>query len=216
MSQDPTPPVSSIPSPEPPRKNRTNAIIIGAAAAVIAAIVTTGIVVVQTRDDGDNKAAATVAQATTPAAKSSSPSPTPSQETLKIGDTAKVESADTQFTAAVLAYRDKGITGVPEMLSSGQKWAALEVKVCNTGTDGFGVTPTVWSLAYADGARIEAAGMNAGELPQPLYPMEAKVKAGDCVRGNIAFQVPKQGRPERVLYSPDTLDEPAEWQVSKS
>ena len=113
----------------------------------------------------------------------------------------------------MLAYRDKGIAGVPELLSDGQKWAALEVKVCNTGTKGFDVTPMVWSLAYKDGARIEAAGMNAGELPQPLYPMDAKVKTGDCVRGNIAFQVPEQGRPERVLYSPDMLDEPAEWKV---
>lgn len=157
----------------------------------------------------------TVAKASTsaPAAETPSPSPTPSQETLKIGDTAEVSAEEGKFTAAVLAYRDKGIAGVPELLSDGQKWAALEVKVCNTGTKGFDVTPMVWSLAYKDGARIEAAGMNAGELPQPLYPMDAKVKTGDCVRGNIAFQVPEQGRPERVLYSPDMLDEPAEWKV---
>jgi hypothetical protein len=160
----------------------------------------------------------TVAKAsdTPPASSTPTPTPSPSQEQLKVGDTAKINAADAKFTAAVLGYKDDGIKGVPEMLSSGQKWAALQVKVCNTGTDGFGVSPLVWSLAYTDGARIEAAGMNAGELPQPLYPMDAEVKVGDCVRGWIAFQVPVEGRPERVLYSPDTLDEPVEWLVGKS
>ncbi|MEV6181335.1 hypothetical protein AB0M07_30330, partial [Streptomyces sp. NPDC052015] len=85
----------------------------------------------------------------------------------------------------------------------------------NTGDQLFEVSPYPWSLAYADGARVEAAGMNAGDLPQPLYPMDAKVPAGDCVRGNVVFQVPKSGRPERVLYSPGALDEPVEWQIEK-
>lgn len=155
-----------------------------------------------------SKASTTQAADTSP-----SPSPSPSAETLHVGDTAQIDASDAKFTATVLKYQDKGIKGVPEMLSPGQKWAALEVKVCNTGTDVFGISPLVWSLAYADGARIEAAGINAGDLPQPLYPMDAKVKAGDCVRGYIAFQVPEAGRPERVLYSPDSLDEPAEWWV---
>lgn len=154
-----------------------------------------------------------VSKATGTPAAAPSPSPSPSQETLKVGDTASISTSDAKFTATALKYQDDGIKGVPEMLSSGQKWAALEVKVCNTGTDGFGISPLVWSLAYSDGVRIEAAGTNAGELPQPLYPMDAKVKVGDCVRGNIAFQVPESGRPERVLYSPDSLDEPAEWLV---
>jgi hypothetical protein len=106
------------------------------------------------------------------------------------------------------------VKGVPEALSSGQKWAVLMVKVCNQDAEPISTSPLVWSLAYADGARVEAAGMNAGELPQPLYPMDAKVSGGDCVKGNIAFQVPKAGRPERVLYSPDVVDEPVEWRVS--
>ncbi len=161
-----------------------------------------------------DKPAVSKASTTQAAETSPSPSPTPSQETLKVGDTANISTSDAKFTAAVLKYQDTGIKGVPEMLSSGQKWAAVEVKVCNTGTDGFGISPFVWSLAYSDGARVEAAGTNAGDLPQPVYPMDAKVKVGDCVRGYIAFQVPESGRPDRVLYSPESLDEPAEWLVS--
>ncbi|WP_279926498.1 hypothetical protein [Streptomyces chengmaiensis] len=45
--------------------------------------------------------------------------------------------------------------------------------------------------------------------------MDAPVKGGDCVRGNILFEVPKEGRAERVLYWPEGLDEQVEWLVTK-
>ena len=77
------------------------------------------------------------------------------------------------------------------------------------------VTPFVWQLAYADGARFEATSMSGGDFPQPLYPVDAKVRGGDCVRGHVLFEVPKAGEAERVLYSPDALDEPVEWQLAK-
>ncbi len=126
-----------------------------------------------------------------------------------------IDDSEATFSAAALGYRDSGVRGVPEMLSAGQKWAVLEVKVCNEGSEPIQTSPFPWSLAYPDGVRVESAGMNAGDLPQPLYPMDAKVGDGDCVRGNIAFQVPKEGRPERVLYSPDTIDVPVEWRLGK-
>jgi hypothetical protein len=163
-------------------------------------------------DDTDSKP--TVAKASPTATPSSSPSasPSPTRLDLAVGDTADI-SGEADVTAAALAYKDTGIKGVPEMLSAGQKWAVLEVKVCNTGTEPIETSTFPWSLAYADGARIESSGMTAGELPQPLYPVNAKVSVDDCVRGNIAFQVPESGRPERVLYSPEVLDEPVEWRV---
>jgi hypothetical protein len=166
---------------------------------------------------GDDSQAPAVAKASATESASPTPSPTPSptREALRLGDTATI-SADTDFTAAALAYDGEGVTGVPELLEAGQKWAVLMVKVCNRDAEPIETSPLVWSLAYADGVRVESAGMNAGGLPKPLYPMDAKVSSGDCVRGNIAFQVPKDGTPERVLYSPDALDEPVEWQVSKS
>jgi hypothetical protein len=201
-------------TPPPAKRNHTNAIIISTAAVLIAGIVTAGVVVSNSRDDGES--APTVAKAASAPASStkSSPSPSPTQETLKFGDTVDIDS-DVQSSAAVLAYRDKGVRGLPELLGAGQKWAVVEVKVCNRGAEAFPVTTFVWSLAYEDGARVESAGTNAGALPQPLYPMDAKVPGGDCVRGNIAFQVPVEGRPERVLYSPDSLDEPVAWRVGR-
>lgn len=214
MSQ-PTPPMPDFPPPSAPKKNHTNAIIIGTAAVLIAAIVTTGVVVADSDDSsGDNPTVAKAANTSPPASASSTPSVTPEQPELKIGDTADI-SGEADVTAAVLGYKDTGVKGVPEMLSSGQKWAVLDVKVCNTGSEPVQTSTFPWSLAYEGGVRIDSAGMNAGELPQPLYPMDAKVATGDCVRGNIAFQVPKEGRPERVLYSPGMVEVPVEWQVPK-
>lgn len=164
----------------------------------------------------DDKPSVAKATDTPPAASlTPSPTPSPSQETLKLGDTADIDTADSKFTAATLAYKDSGIPDVAQLLNADQKWAALEVKVCNKGPETIGVSPFPWSLAYKDGARVEATHMTGNELPQPLYPLEAKVKNGDCVRGYVLFQAPKKGTPERVLYSPEMLDEPAEWQLGK-
>lgn len=180
-----------------------------AAAGLLAALLTTGC---GSSDDEPSvtKASPPPATSTTPDAK-----PSPSEKPLTIGDTADIKDTEVDISAAALAYTDHGITGIPEMLSAGQKWAVLEVKLCNKGEEAIGVSPMPWSLAYADGARVESAGLNAGELPQPLYPMDAKIKADDCVRGNIPFTVPEEGRPERVLYTIEDLDEPVEWAVPK-
>ncbi|MDK1344184.1 DUF4352 domain-containing protein [Streptomyces sp. 378] len=163
----------------------------------------------------DSKPTVAKASETQSASPTPSPSPSPSRETLKLGDTADID-AEGKLSAATRIYKDEGIPDVVSLLNADQKWAALEVKVCNKGPESITVTPFVWSLAYADGARVEATHMTGNELPQPLYPVEAKVKVGDCVRGNVLFQAPKKGRPERVLYSPDALDEPVEWTVPKA
>jgi hypothetical protein len=182
------------------------------AATITAALLLAGL----TAGCSSNSDEPSVAKATeTPSASSSpSPSPSPTQETYKLGDTVDID-ADTKFTTSVLSLKDSGIAGVPGVLKSGQKWTAAEVKVCNTDSDPITVTPFVWQLAYADGARFEATFMSGGDFPTPLYPDGAKVRGGDCVRGHVLFEVPKEGKAERVLYSPDALDEPVEWQLGK-
>ncbi|MFI2426522.1 DUF4352 domain-containing protein [Streptomyces sp. NPDC018955] len=202
--------------PAPQSISRKRVIVLVAGAAVAAFAIGGGAALLLQNDDGsDDKP--TVAKATATSSPSS-PSPSPSEEEkeFKLGDTADIEDGDLgSFSAAALGYRDTGIKGIPEMLNPGEKWAVLDVKVCNTGGDPIQTSPLPWSLAYEGGVRVDSAGMNAGDLPKPLYPMDAKVAAGDCVRGNIVFQVPEEGRPERVLYSPDVLDEPVEWRVPK-
>lgn len=169
---------------------------------------------------GSNDDKPTVSKATdTPsAATTPTPSPSPTKETLRLGDTVNVGSGSLKFSAAALAYKDKGVTSPPGMLQDGQKLALVEVKVCNKGDDPITVTPFVWSLAYEDGARVEPFHMSGSGLPQPVYPMDAKVGGGggDCVRGNVFFEVTEgSDRAERVLYSPQDVDGPVEWPVGK-
>ncbi|MCX4906860.1 DUF4352 domain-containing protein [Streptomyces sp. NBC_00878] len=160
----------------------------------------------------------TVSKATdTPSATTKpTPSPSPSKEALRLGDTANVNTGGFSFSAAALAYKDKGVSSPPGMLQDGMKLALVEVKVCNKNDEPIEVSPFVWSLAYEDGVRVEPFHMSGSGLPQPVYPMDAKVRGGDCVRGNVFFEVPEEsGRAERVLYSPQDLDEPVEWPVGK-
>ncbi|MGW1721130.1 DUF4352 domain-containing protein [Streptomyces sp. NPDC002156] len=172
---------------------------------------------VTTSCSSGSKEEPTVAKASKAESASPTPSPTPSpsQETFEFGNTADIGADGRKWSATVLAFKDQGITGDPGLGSDGQKWALAEVKVCNRGTDAFPVTPFTWSLAYADGVRVEPTHVSSG-LPEPLYPMETKVKGGDCVRGNITFEVPLEGRAERVVYSPSDLDEPVDWTVPKT
>lgn len=165
-------------------------------------------------DSEDDKP--TVSKATnTPTTAATSPSPSPSPETYKLGDTINIETSGFEFAVTVIAFKDKGITtDVPGLLQDGEKWAQAEVKVCNVGSETFGASPAPWSLAYADGVRVDSTSISGAELPAPEYPIEARVRAGDCVRGNVPFEVPEDGRAERVLYSPGDLDEPVEWQLS--
>lgn len=165
-------------------------------------------------DDGPTVSKASASETTSP---SPTDSPSPEQQLeFKLGDTADIDAEEGDLSAAALSFRDSGIrSSIPGLLKDGQKWALVEAKVCNKGEKVMTVSPFVWTLAYEDGARIEPTHLAGTDLPGPLYPMDAKVKAGDCVRGNIIFEVPKDGRAQRVLYSPDVLDEPVEWQIGK-
>lgn len=216
MTQPP-PPAQPPQPPARPGVNPKKAIALVAGAAVIAFAIGGGTALLLQDDDPTSDDKPTVAKATDtspPASPSSSPESTLERPDLKVGDTADI-SGEADVTAAVLAYKDTGVKGYTGFLGGDEKWAVLDVKVCNTGKSSIVATPMPWSLAFAGGVRVESAGTNAGDLPKPLYPMDAMVAAGDCVRGNIAFQVPKEGRPERVLYAPEVVDEPVEWQIGK-
>ncbi|MFB6626498.1 MULTISPECIES: hypothetical protein [unclassified Streptomyces] len=99
-----------------------------------------------------------------------------------------------------------------EFNTTGYVWATVEIKVCTTkGTVQTSRYP--WVLAYDDGTRIEPSSVTYGDFPKPEYPYDAKIKAGDCVRGKTVFAVPGKQRPERVVYTSELLPEPAEWAV---
>ncbi|KUH39037.1 hypothetical protein ATE80_09500 [Streptomyces kanasensis] len=96
-------------------------------------------------------------------------------------------------------------------------WARIEVKVCNDEGGSINVTQFPWSLAYADGAQVEVTGLHGGNFPKPEFPTNDKpVKPGNCVRGGIMFPVEPDQRPERIVYHPDSIEEPIEWAVPPS
>jgi hypothetical protein len=72
-----------------------------------------------------------------------------------------------------------------------------------------------WPLAYADGTSIEVTGSSGGDMPKPEYPMDKTVKPGRCAAGLIAFPVPGDKRPERLVYEPES-GEVLEWAIPKA
>ncbi|MFF4933563.1 DUF4352 domain-containing protein [Streptomyces griseofuscus] len=102
----------------------------------------------------------------------------------------------------------------PEDFQGGDVWATIHVKVCNLSGPDISVSQTPWSLEYADGTSIEVTGSTGGDMPKPEFPMDRAVKAGRCAAGLIAYPVPSDKKPERVVYAPDGLD-PVEWAADK-
>ncbi|QXE36964.1 DUF4352 domain-containing protein [Streptomyces sp. GMY02] len=167
----------------------------------------------------DNGPTVTKAEAAAePTLTSASPTPeAPQQTTFKFGETANVEDTKgISFATTAYSYTQpvKGPQPPTEDLG-GDVWATIEVKVCNVKGETISVSQFPWSLAYADDTRIEVTGLNGGDLPKPEFaPMgDSKVRVGDCLRGKIPFAVPSDKRPERILYSPESLDDPLEWAV---
>ncbi|MEU5133425.1 DUF4352 domain-containing protein [Streptomyces californicus] len=152
-----------------------------------------------------------------PAPTTASPTPEPEQQTtFDVGDTADITDApnNVKFTATVINYTQpvKG-PQPPSSELGGDVWATVEVKICNVKGDTFTVSQFPWSLDYEDGTRIEATGLSGGDMPKPEFPNDAMVKADRCVRGKIPFPVPGDQRPVRILYGPESVDEPVEWTV---
>ncbi|MGW6395892.1 hypothetical protein ACWFR1_36550 [Streptomyces sp. NPDC055103] len=95
--------------------------------------------------------------------------------------------------------------------AKGDEWAALEVKLCSVKGN-IEAHQNSWQLATADGARIDSEFASGG--PKPEFPAGgAKLAAGDCVRGNIMFAVPKGTRPTTAVYAPASIDEPKKWTI---
>ncbi|MYR36377.1 DUF4352 domain-containing protein [Streptomyces sp. SID4944] len=155
----------------------------------------------------------------TPEPSPTTPSPTPEPEqqtTFDIGDTADINDApnNVTFNATVIAYTQP-VQGPqpPTSELGGDVWATVEAKVCNVKGETISVSQFPWSLDYEGGTRIQATGLSGGDMPKPEFPNDVMVKTDRCVRGKIPFPVPSGQRPARIVYAPDALDEPLEWDV---
>ncbi|MHC5903555.1 hypothetical protein ACVNF4_06520 [Streptomyces sp. S6] len=154
-----------------------------------------------------------------PASTTPSSAPSGDQTTRTIGDTfsnsSDADGMHAETSVTVIGYEhgfNAQASAATETGERGYVWSALHIKLCAlSGSDTVVVSRTPWVLAYSDGARIEASGTTYGDFPKPEYPIEGKVKGGDCVRGKIAYAVPGKERPTKVIYAPGSLDEPVEW-----
>ncbi len=161
------------------------------------------------------------ASRTTPTPKVETPAPaerTPASP-LQIGEEATWGGGaqGSVGTTVALAYEQpvKGVTPPGDGLGVDDGvWAAVEVKVCNKQGPDISSDQQPWSLAFADGTRMQTTGLNGGDLPKPEYPtLPTVVKAGDCLRGRIPFPVPKNQRPTKIIYRPASVPTSTEWTV---
>lgn len=122
---------------------------------------------------------------------------------------------DLHITVQTLEYQQpyKGPQpGKPQDFQGGDTWATARVKVCNVQGVDVEVSQFPWSLAYEDGTSIEVTGSSGGDMPKPEFPMGRTVKPGRCAAGLIAFPVPSDSKPERLVYEPEG-GELAEWSI---
>ncbi|GGY82966.1 hypothetical protein GCM10010363_74500 [Streptomyces omiyaensis] len=163
---------------------------------------------------------APTARATSASAASGSTSPAPEVTTtapLKLGTSYTWEDAEAGVsgTSTAISY-EQGIKSVGSAAESsgtpGYIWAALELKVCST-KGVFTANTFPWTLAYSDGARVEASGTTWDDFPKPEFPIETKLSPGKCVRGKVVYPVPGDSRPETIVYAPQTVTVPVEWAV---
>ncbi|MFE9098503.1 DUF4352 domain-containing protein [Streptomyces sp. NPDC007264] len=139
---------------------------------------------------------------------------------LKMGATKTINDAATGVHATVQAieYQQpyKGPQPAkPEDFQGGDIWATAKVKVCNINGTDFSVDQLPWSLAYEDGTTIKATGSTGGDMPKPEYPMEKTLTPDRCAAGLIAYPVPSNKRPERLVYQPGN-GQPTEWAIPKA
>ncbi|MFD3657018.1 DUF4352 domain-containing protein [Streptomyces sp. NPDC058620] len=185
---------------------------------ITAALVTAGLLALTGCSSEPEPASVTKSDAKPdPTPTTVSPTPEPKQQTtFDVGDTADINDApnNVTFSATVIAYAQpvKGPQPPSDELG-GDVWATAEVKVCNVKGETISVSQFPWSLDYEDGTRIKATGLGGGDLPKPEFPNDVMVKVDRCVRGKIPFPVPSDQRPARIVYAPESMDEPLEWTV---
>lgn len=156
--------------------------------------------VASTGSDGDGKHKVT-----------SSPAKDPR---LVLGDTAT--TADNGTTLAVLSYQSP-VTVKGAEPNPGFEFSGIEVKGC-AGPDSenslMHIGPGAFALRLPDGARLqpEEFGEDAKVKEPALQSMNPL--PGECGRGFVTFQTPRDERPELVLYEEQfVLEDTIAWKV---
>jgi hypothetical protein len=132
------------------------------------------------------------------------PESVPAQQILRVGETATFRYGD---TTTVYSYTSPAQSGNEFIQpTAGTQFAVIDVESCAGSvevTDPSGTTtqmsvnPFQFSLQMPDNTRIQP---NLVFAPAPALPV-TNLLAGECVRGNVGFEVPQGQTPSFVLQA---------------
>ena len=140
----------------------------------------------------------------------SNPPPAPREPSrpLTIGELAEFEHG----TVRVHDYQDdvQANTGLGSILQPGNKFAAVDVEVCNRDSDApISMNAFEFALVMPDNTRIQPTGLPAVE---PDLHNPANLQRGECIRGWISFEVPQEANPAGVAFM-SSRGSTARWDI---
>jgi hypothetical protein len=135
--------------------------------------------------------------------------------TVPTGKAITADDNDSTGTATAVRFKQPLPSRYPPD-RKGYEYAGLEVRRCfdtiSAGAD-LSVGWNAWTLSYRDGTVVEPAeSWSADYFSVTLYPRDRPVRAGQCVRGWIPYEVSKGTRPTSASYITEGAD-PLEWKV---
>lgn len=136
----------------------------------------------------------------------------------KLGAQVPFDDADSTGSAAVLKFQQPLPSRFPPE-RAGYEYAGIEVRRCFktiTASEGIAVGWSPWTLTYKNGNVVEPpSSWSADHFSVQLYPRDRPVRAGQCIRGWIPYEVPKRKRPATVAYilSGSEGTQQVEWSI---
>lgn len=221
MTQPPTPEQPEQPfqlgqiTAAPEKRRRVWPYLIGAGVAVALAV---GGAVIAVGGE-DKPVAGHIPSTPASAVASSAPSPTPTDETLKIGQVFEFKDGSAQmlhYKQPVGSAEDIASAIESDVLEKGGTFGSIEVRTCValTSVEAASVSAGPWRLGFSDGTVQDRK--ISGPTPGTGYPFSGMtIRPGKCVKGWITFPIPPGSRPTVVVYeSGGNFGDPAEWKLS--
>ena len=125
----------------------------------------------------------------------------PSEQEFRLGETATFRYEDTTTVYSYVSPDQSANEFIQP--KAGNQFAVIDVEICAGSGEGIGpsgntqlsINPFQFSLQIPDNTRIEPTLLAS---PEPALPA-ANLSAGECVRGNLGFEVPQGQTPTFVL-----------------
>jgi hypothetical protein len=137
-----------------------------------------------------------------------SPSPTPDKP-LRLGAAADLDA----IALTVFAYREGTSNERSADIASSEKWASIDVRICNNTPEAFEVRDNFWTLQSAESVEYEKPKLEDLDLPQqPVYGGRS-LRASKCTRGWISFIVQRDQSPVLAIYANEKLSR--EWTLKR-